>query len=207
MRASKIKQSGVGLIEVMVALLVLAVAVLGYAAMQTQAIKVTDESLERSQSLVMMRNIGEKVRANPTAIATYESNLNGTLGTSPTNKCGLDGSASPTLCTPEQLAIAETYYFKTKIANYGFDVQLHPCPSTGGTAATADTSIMYSYCLLAAWGNTTATIGDDATSEPADANDNKTMDCLTPQVKDKDNNVTSLGGSYHPKATCMMMEI
>ena len=47
-------QQGFGLIEVMVSLLILAIAVLGFAAMQGQAIKATDESLERTQSLVMM---------------------------------------------------------------------------------------------------------------------------------------------------------
>lgn len=63
-----IQQQGFGLIEVMVSLLILAVAVLGFTAMQGQAIKATDESLERTQSLVMMRNMGEKIRLNPTEI-------------------------------------------------------------------------------------------------------------------------------------------
>ena len=43
-------QAGVGLIEVMVALLLLAVAVLGFSAMQMSAIKATDESLMRTRS-------------------------------------------------------------------------------------------------------------------------------------------------------------
>ena len=38
-------QKGVGLIEVMVAVLILAVAVLGFSALQMQAVKATDESL------------------------------------------------------------------------------------------------------------------------------------------------------------------
>ena len=39
------KQTGVGLIEVMVALLLLSIAILGYSALQAQAIKATDAYL------------------------------------------------------------------------------------------------------------------------------------------------------------------
>ena len=39
------QQQGVGLVEVMVALLLLAVGVMGFAALQMTAIKATDESL------------------------------------------------------------------------------------------------------------------------------------------------------------------
>lgn len=189
MMYSKTNQKGVGLVEVMVALLVLAIAVLGYVALQAQAIKVTDESLERSQSLVMMRNIAEKIRANPAALfdsaQTYSTKLNAKTNAEPTKKCGLDGTATATtsLCTPAELASAEIYYIKQDIDKFGFEIQIHPCPATGGTGATL-TNIMYSYCLFSAWGATTPTIGS-----------NEEKDCL------QDN------GIYHSKATCMMMEL
>lgn len=189
-------QSGVGLVEVMVALLLLMVAVLGYSALQGQAIKVTNESLERSQSLVMMRTIAEKIRANPSAIVTYETALNSsTSPTAPASLCGLDGTAVTALCEPEELATAESYKVRTELQNYDFQIQMHPCPNTGGTGADAATNIMYSYCLISAWGNTTPTIGT-----------NKDTDCLTKRVI-KDGALEEAGGSYHPKATCMMMEI
>ena len=56
---------GVGLVEVLVALLLLAVAVLGFTAMQVSAIKATDESLMRTRSLTIMRGGAETMRANP----------------------------------------------------------------------------------------------------------------------------------------------
>ena len=175
--------------------LLLAIAVLGYAALQAQAIKVTDESLERSQSLVMMRNMAEKIRANPAALFdsqatkpetnTYSRQLNATTNVEPSKKCGLDGESITTsnFCTPAELAKAEVYYLKKEIANYGFDIQIHSCPSTGGTDGTVN-NVMYSYCLFSAWGSTTPTVGDNADK-----------DCLTNT------------GIYHPKATCMMMEL
>lgn len=191
------KQTGVGLIEVMVALLLLSIAILGYSALQAQAIKATDESMERSQSLVMMRNIAEKIHANPSAIEIYEENLNKSYASSsaPSEKCVLDG-VNADFCSPEQLAVAESYNLKTKLQNYEFQIQMHPCPNTGGTGADAADNIMYSYCLISAWGETTPTIGT-----------NDETDCLTERVVGEDDVVDAAGGNYHAKATCMMMEI
>ncbi|WP_430738000.1 type IV pilus modification protein PilV [Psychrobacter sp. VH5] len=192
------KQTGVGLIEVMVALLLLSIAILGYSALQAQAIKATDESMERSQSLVMMRNIAEKIHANPSAIVTYATGLNSPYASSnaPNKKCGLDGTSVNQLCNPTELAEAESYTLKAELQNYEFQIQMHPCPNTGGTGADAADNIMYSYCLISAWGETTPTIGT-----------NDETDCLTERVIGDDDKLEVAGGSYHSKATCMMMEI
>lgn len=193
---TKSAQIGVGLIEVMVALLLLTVAVLGYTALQGQAIKSTNEAYERSQSLIMMRTIAEKIHANPSAIETYESSLNASgIPSIPNKRCGLDGVILTTLCTPVELAVAESFKVRSELQNYDFQIQMHPCPNTGGSGAGASTNIMFSYCLLSAWGNTTPTIGTNAD-----------VDCLTSRIAN--NNVVEVaGGSYHPKSTCMMMEI
>lgn len=60
-------QSGVGLIEVLVAVLLLSVAVLGFSALQMRAINATDESLVRTKSLTIVRNLAEVMRAYPEA--------------------------------------------------------------------------------------------------------------------------------------------
>ncbi|WP_105244717.1 type IV pilus modification protein PilV [Psychrobacter sp. Marseille-P5312] len=191
------KQTGVGLIEVMVALLLLSIAILGYSALQAQAIKSTDEAFERTQSLVMMRALAEKIRANPAAITTYEAQLNAAgVPNVPSQQCGLNGQTVTALCTPAELAIAESYQFKIELSSYDFQIQMHPCPNTGGTGTDASTNIMFSYCLLSAWGDTTPTIGTD-----------DEVDCLTERVVDEQDNIESAGGNYYPSATCMMMEI
>lgn len=194
----KSTQLGVGLIEVMVAMLLLTVAILGYTALQGQAIKATNESFERSQSLVMMRAIAEKIHTNPAAVETYAETLNKpyTTATPPTNKCGLDGVVVTTACEPEEMAEAEGYNIVTKLQDYDFQIQMHPCPNTGGIGSNVSTNIMYSYCLISAWGDTTPTIGDDADT-----------DCLTERVVDAEDVLVTAGGSYHPKSTCMLMEI
>lgn len=193
---TKSAQVGVGLIEVMVALLLLTVAVLGYTALQGQAIKATNESFERSQSMVIMRNIAEKIHANPSAVAIYETKINNTDSTTaPTKQCGLDSVAVTTLCTATELAVAESYKIKMDLQNYDFQIQMHPCPNTGGAGIDAATNIMFSYCLISAWGDTTPTIGND-----------EDVDCLTERVVDGDD-IEEAGGNYHSKSTCMMMEI
>lgn len=65
-----ITQRGVGLVEVMVAVLLLAVAVLGFSALQVRAVSATDESLVRTRSLTLVRNLAEVMRAYPDAYVT-----------------------------------------------------------------------------------------------------------------------------------------
>lgn len=60
-------QSGVGLVEVLVAVLLLSVAVLGFSALQMRAINATDESLVRTKSISIVRNLAEVMRAYPEA--------------------------------------------------------------------------------------------------------------------------------------------
>ena len=65
-----ISQRGVGLIEVLVAVLLLSVAVLGFSALQMRAISATDESLVRTKSLTLVRNLAEVMRAYPDGYVT-----------------------------------------------------------------------------------------------------------------------------------------
>jgi type IV pilus assembly protein PilV len=58
---------GVGLIEVLVAVLVLAIGLLGVAAMQATALRNSQSSLERSQGVMHVYTILDAMRANPNA--------------------------------------------------------------------------------------------------------------------------------------------
>jgi type IV pilus assembly protein PilV len=58
---------GVGLIEVLVAVLVLAIGLLGVAAMQATALRNSQSSLERSQGVMHVYTILDAMRANPAA--------------------------------------------------------------------------------------------------------------------------------------------
>ena len=57
-------QRGAGLIEVLVAVLVLAIGLLGIAAMQTTALRNNQSALERSQAVIQSYAILDAMRAN-----------------------------------------------------------------------------------------------------------------------------------------------
>ena len=68
-------QQGVGLVEVLVALLLLAVGVLGYSILQFRAIDASSEALTRSQGVLVLRSLAEGIRANPTGRTRPERGL------------------------------------------------------------------------------------------------------------------------------------
>ena len=174
-------QKGIGLLEVLVSLFILALSVLGFSALQMRSIQATTESVDKAQILVIMRSFAEKIRANSSAIDTYVTDFHSVTSlTQPSNLC-ISGA-----CSATDLAHADVYRFSQQLKNTGLKMDLVACPSTGGMSST---NIMYSHCLIAAWGSTKPTIGAD--SNPTDGS----MDCLV------DN------GTYHPKSTCMFMEV
>ena len=70
-------QKGVGLIEVLVALLLLAVGVLGYSILQIRAVDASSEALSRSQGMLITRALAENMRANPGAQTNYPTAVRG----------------------------------------------------------------------------------------------------------------------------------
>ena len=85
---TKSNQIGVGLVEVLVAVLLLSVAVLGFSALQVRAVSATDESLVRTKSLSIVRNLAEVMRTYPDAYVTGS-------GTSFTTKSATEAGAIP----------------------------------------------------------------------------------------------------------------
>ena len=85
---NKTMQHGVGLVEVLVAVLLLSVAVLGFSALQVRAVSATDESLVRTKSLTIVRNLAEVMRTYPNAYVTGS-------GTNFTTKLSTETGAIP----------------------------------------------------------------------------------------------------------------
>lgn len=61
-------QRGFNLVEVLIALLVLAVGLLGLAALQNFSVKNTFQSYQRTQATILIDDIIDRMRANPTAV-------------------------------------------------------------------------------------------------------------------------------------------
>ncbi len=65
------RQRGVGLVEVLIAVLILAIGLLGLASMQTNGMRMTNGSMSRSQAVFLANDIAERARANRTNRADY----------------------------------------------------------------------------------------------------------------------------------------
>lgn len=95
-------QRGVGLVEVLVAVLLLSVAVLGFSALQIKAVSATDESLVRTKSMTVVRNLSEVMRAYPEAYVTgsgttFVTAAASDTGAVPTIQAVMSGSATSTV--------------------------------------------------------------------------------------------------------------
>lgn len=157
-------QRGVGLVEVLVAVLLLSVAVLGFSALQLQAIKATEESLVRTQALSVVRGLAENMRANPIpnpkpnptplemqayqTYQVYEDAINTPNATaSPCKELS-------NKCTSEQIAIKEANAAVNKLKEYDIKISMKTCP---GTASFSEIK-----CIIAAWGDTEPVMSDAA---------------------------------------------
>lgn len=83
------RQAGFGLIEVLAAMLVLGVGVIGFAALQIRAIHASGDAYARTQAIAISQDLAERMRVNPTQAAAYRTASNW-ASTAPT--------AAPTTC-------------------------------------------------------------------------------------------------------------
>ncbi|MDO8331476.1 MAG: type IV pilus modification protein PilV [Fluviicoccus sp.] len=65
------RQRGTTLIEVLVSMLLLAVAVIGFAALQVRALTTTNTAVYRAQAVGIAQELAEKMRANYSQLAAY----------------------------------------------------------------------------------------------------------------------------------------
>jgi type IV pilus assembly protein PilV len=73
--SSRHTQRGVGMIEVLVAVLILAIGLLGVAALQATALRNSQSAMERSQGVVHAYAIFDSMRANPAAARAGDYNI------------------------------------------------------------------------------------------------------------------------------------
>lgn len=74
LRAAPAGQIGAGLLEVMIAVLIMGIGLLGIAAMQAVALRNSQSSMERTQAVIQSYAILEAMRANRVAVIAGEYN-------------------------------------------------------------------------------------------------------------------------------------
>lgn len=149
---------GMSLVEVMVAVLVLGIGVMGYAALQVRSVRMSEDTYSRSQAMAIAQDAVERVRSNLNALGDYYGASWGGAPTAPASSCIYTGSA-PVACTPTQLAAEDVYQLKT-IAR-----------SMLPTGSISVQSCAQLACVIVAWNETVA-----ATSTGADTAECKQTD-------------------------------
>ena len=137
-------QSGVGLIEVLVAMLVLAIGVLGFIALQYRAVEVTLESTYRVQAINIARDLAERVRVNRGVIDTYMEEIEDPdKQTASTKNCFTEN------CTTAELADFDVAQVATRTRSVGMTMNVIECQGNSDGRN----------CVYVAWGDTSATDG------------------------------------------------
>ncbi|WP_227429836.1 type IV pilus modification protein PilV [Psychrobacter sp. I-STPA6b] len=143
-KVNKHHQQGVGMIEVMVSLLLLAVAVLGFSALQLQAVGATDEGLSRSRSTSIGNALSETMREHIEYLDEIKAVINGEE---------FSKDCTSVACSAEEMAKYDASRVKSNIAAEGLNIAMATCPGTSSGQPIN--------CAIIAWDDTNAVFGDD----------------------------------------------
>ncbi len=144
-------QRGVGLVEVLVALLILAIAILGFSALQLRAMGATLEATERSNAMNLARDLAERMRINKKAMADYQSAINSkSFETGCEYKSSTAGSPTQITykpnCNAAKMAKFDVAEIYNKAQKNGQTIVINQCIGSNTLR-----------CIYVAWGKTSIT--------------------------------------------------
>ncbi len=103
------RQRGIGMMEILVTILVVAIGLLGLAGLQLASLKQNNQALQRSIATLDAYDLADRMRANPLAVNFGWFN-------SPT-AAATAACATTTGCTPQQMAENDFYEWKNQLAS------------------------------------------------------------------------------------------
>lgn len=130
-------QKGVGMIEVLVSMIVLSIGILGFVALQARATAATSEALKRSEALLVLQGLAERMRLNS------QSNY---LVTATDKDC------ITKICNASDQAQDDLYLINKEATLKNMKVATMECPQTSTEQKRT--------CLIAAWDKTEPSKGD-----------------------------------------------
>lgn len=101
------RAAGFTLVEVLIALVVLAVGMLGIGAMLLNGLQSSRTALQRTQAVALASDLGDRIRANRTAGAAYALTAGTTLSV-PAKLCA-------TTCTAAEVAALDLYRWQQSV--------------------------------------------------------------------------------------------
>lgn len=116
-RQTQQAQRGVGLLEVLAALFVLSVGLLGIAGLQAQGVRAGHSATLRTIAVLQAQEIIERMRTNPLGVkkddVTQYNSTADDLGVN--NSCGKVSGAPPEECDPGEMAKYDIYVWKSNL--------------------------------------------------------------------------------------------
>ena len=106
--------TGATLIEVMVALVILSIGLLGLASLQLSGISDTSNSEKRTQAAILANDLVERMRTNPAAVTAGDyyaalNNPNIDCLSPPANYCEDQNGTAASTCSSQQMANFDAY--------------------------------------------------------------------------------------------------
>lgn len=111
------QQAGLGLIEVLIAVLVLAIGLLGFTGLQTQALRMNYDSLQRARASMLAEDLFDRMRANPNQALTTNLYIRAAADDKPTATKECD----EVTCTAAEMANWEMHGWLTKLETVSDD--------------------------------------------------------------------------------------
>lgn len=127
MQAQLQRESGFSLLEVLIALMILSIGLLGIAALQLNGLRTAHDASLRYLAVLSAYDIIDRMRANSVGVAAGAYNSISGVGSNP-------GCIS-TNCTPAQMAATDAYQWNTNNAQ--------SLPSGAGTVTGAGTGSVF----------------------------------------------------------------
>lgn len=145
-------QQGIGLIEILVATLILAVAVLGFIALQYRSLEAANEAYYRTQAINVARDLAERMRANQFARTYYIQQLTyqeASTNTDPKAPTAPLGCLNSSPCDQKAFAEFDAAEIKFKAAQAAMQVAMQTCSGVSRQ------------CIYIAWDDTLPKDGDE----------------------------------------------
>ncbi len=134
------RNTGFTLVEAMVALVVLAVGMLGIAGLYIEGLRSGQSSVARTHAVNLAGDMADRIRANPTATVAYAGTGPGTN----VNQC-VNG---PNDCTAAQLAVDDWFWWNLDVQNR------LPLGANASIVVTLPTAFTTNYAITLNWPET-----------------------------------------------------
>ncbi|MDR0237945.1 type IV pilus modification protein PilV [Acinetobacter sp.] len=173
-------QKGIGMMEVIVALILLSIGVLGFAMLQMRAMEASLDASKRIQAMSLARDLSERMRANNQGLSknitikvndadqvidAYANAFAGrTYATSYSPKC-----SNTIKCSSQKFAEEDVNQILYKAFLNGMKAAISDCPGNMSRSR---------YCVYVAWDETDPSNGGSTNSCTKDGSYNKDSKCV-----------------------------